>query len=82
MTQSAGKRSSCTLCQEELVCRSCFRERICGGMCRTILGWHLEFEAKTVTDISSLLCTTSLLMVCHENTHLYLTVLDMPRAVT
>ena len=44
--------------------------------------WHLEFKAKTVTDVPSLPGTACFFMLCDENTHLYLTVLDMPRAVT
>ena len=77
--QSASKRSPCTLCQEELVCRSCSQARTC---CRTKPGWHLEFKTKTVTDTPSLPGTASFFMLCDENTHLYLTVVDMPRAVT
>ena len=80
--QSASKRSPCTLCQEELVCRSCSQAGTCCGACRTNPGWHLEFNAKTVTDTPSLPGTASFFMLCDENTHLYLTVVDMPRAVT
>ena len=74
--QSASKRSPCTLCQEELVCRSCSQAGTCCGACRTNPGWHLEFKAKTVTDIPSLPGTASFFMLCDENTHLYLTVVD------
>ena len=49
---------------------------------RTNPSWHLEFKAKTVTDTRSLPGTASFFMLCDENTHLYLTVVDMPRAVT
>ena len=80
--QSASKRSPCTLCQEELVCRSCSHAGICCVMCHTNPGWHLEFKAKTVAFIPSLPGTASFFMLCVENTHLYLTVLDMPRGVT
>ena len=80
--QSASKRSPCTLCQEELVCRSCSHASTCCGACRTNPGWHLEFKAKTVTDSPSLPGTASFFMLCDENTHLYLMVVDMPRAVT
>ena len=77
--QSASKRSRCTLCQEELVCRSCSQASTFCGACRTNPGWHLEFKAKTVTESPG---TASFFMLCNENTHLYLTVVDMPRAVT
>ena len=80
--QSTSKRSPCTLCQEELVCRSCSQAGICCRSCRTNPGWHLEFKAKTVIDTPSLSGTASFFMLCDENTHLYLTVVDMPRAVT
>ena len=50
-------------------------------MCRTKPSWHLEFKTKTVTDVPSLPGTASFFMLCDENTHVYLTVLDMPRAV-
>ena len=80
--QSASKRSPCTLCQKELVCGSCSQAGTCCGACRTNPGWHLEFKAKTVTDTPSLPGTASFFMLCDENTHLYLTVVDMPRAVT
>ena len=80
--QSASKRSHCTLCQEELVCQSCSWAGICRGVCCTNPSWHLEFQAKTVTDVPSLLGTASFFMLCDQNTYLYLTVLDMPRAVT
>ena len=80
--QSATKRPHCTHCQEELVCRSCSQAGICCGVCRTNLGWLLESKAKTVTDIPSLPGTASFFMLCDENTHLYLMVPDMPRAVT
>ena len=42
----------------------------------------MEFKAKTVTDTPSLPDTASFFMLCDENTHLYLTVVDMPRAAT
>ena len=80
--QSASKRSPCTLCEEELVCRRCSQARTCCGACRTNPGRHLEFKAKTVTDTPSLPGTASFFMLCDETTHLYLTVIDMPRAVT
>ena len=80
--QSASKRSPCTLCQEELVCRSCSQAGTCCGACRTNPGWHLEFKAKMVTDIPSLPGMASFFMLCDENTHLYLTVVDIPWAVT
>ena len=80
--QNASKRSPCTLCQEELVCRSCSQAGTCCGACRTNPDWHLEFKAKTVTDIPKLPGMASFFMLCDENTHLYLTVVDMPRAVT
>ena len=80
--QSGSKRSPCTLCQEKLVCRSCSQAGTCCGACRTNPGWHLEFKAKTVTDTPSVPGTASFFMLCDENTHLYLTVVDMPRAVT
>ena len=41
----------------------------------------LGIKAKTVTDIPSLPDTASFFMLCDESTHLYLTVVDMPRAV-
>ena len=69
------------LCQEELVRRSYSQAGICCGVCCTNPGWHLEFKAKTVADIPSLPCTASFFVLCDENTHFYLTVLDMPRAV-
>ena len=75
--QSASKRSPCIL-----VCRSCSQAGTCCGACRTNPSWHLEFKAKTVTDTPSLPGTASFFMLCDENTHLYLTVVDMPRAVT
>ena len=65
--QSASKRFPCTL------------EHVVG--CRTNPGWHLESKAKTVTDIPTILGTASFFMLCDENTHLYVTVVDMPRAV-
>ena len=37
---------------------------------------------KTVTDTPNLPGMASFFMLCDENTHLYLTVVDMPRAVT
>ena len=52
--QSASKRSICTGCQKELVCRGCSQARIGCGVCRTNPGWHLEFKAKRVTGIPSL----------------------------
>ena len=64
------------------MCLSCSQAGICCGVCRTNLGWHLEFKAKTVTDITSLPGTASFFLLCDENTHLYLTVPDMPRVVT
>ena len=79
--QSARKTSPCTLCQEELVCRSCPRAHLCCGVCRANLDWHLECKAKTITDIPSPPGTASFFMLCNENTHLYFTVLYMPRAV-
>ena len=80
--QSANKRSPCTLCQEPLACRSCSQAGTPCGVCRTNPGWHLEFKAKTVTDTPSVPGTASFFMLCNENTHLYLTLVDMPRAVT
>ena len=80
--QSASQRSPWTLCQEELVCRTCSQVGTCRGACRTNPGWHLEFKAKMVTDTPSLPGTARFFMFCDENTHLYLTVVDMPRAVT
>ena len=49
---------------------------------RTHPGWHLEFNAKMVTYIPSLPDTASFFMFCDDHTHLYLRVVDMPRAVT
>ena len=80
--QRAKIRSPCTLCQEELVCRSCSQAGKRCGVCCTNPNWHLEFKAKTVTNIPSLPGMASFFMLCDENTHLYLMVLDMPRAVT
>ena len=80
--QSASKRSPCTQCQEELVCRSSSQVGTCCGAYRTNPGWHLEFKAKTVTDTPCLPGTASFFMLCDEKTHLYITVVDMPRAVT
>ena len=51
-------------------------------MCRANPSWRLELKAKTVTYIPSLPGVASFFMLCDENTHLYRTVLDMPRAVT
>ena len=79
--QSASKRSPCTVCQEELVFRSCFHTGICCGLCRTNPTWQLEFKAKTITVIPNLRGRASFFMLCDENTHLYLTVPDMPRGV-
>ena len=70
------------MCQEELVSRSCSQVGACYGACRTNPCWHLEFKAKTVTVTPSLPCTASFFMLCDENTHVYLTVVDMPREVT
>ena len=78
--QSASNRSPCTLCQADLVCQRCSQASTCSRACRTNLDWHLEFKAKTVTDTASLPCTASFFMLCDENTHLYLTLVDMPRA--
>ena len=80
--QSLSKRSPCTLCQEELVCRSCSQAGTCCAACCTNPGWHLEFKAKTVTNTPLLPGTASFFMLFDENTHLYLTMDDMPRAVT
>ena len=79
--QSANKRSLCTVCQPELVCRSSSQASICCGVCRPNPHWHLEFKVKLVTDLPSLPSTASFVMLCGENTHLYLKMLDMPRAV-
>ena len=43
---------------------------------------HLEFKAKTVTDIPSLPGMASFFMLCDDNTHVYLMVVGMPREVT
>ena len=67
------------------MCRSCSQASICCWVCRTNRGWHLEFKAKTVTNIPSLPGTASFFMLCDmlcDNTHLYLMVPDMPRAIT
>ena len=69
--QSASKSSPCTLCQEELVCRSYSQACTCCGACRTNPSWHLELKAKTVTDIPSLPGTASFFMLCDKSTHLY-----------
>ena len=80
--QSPSTRSPCTLRQEELVCRSCSQAGMYCAVCRTNPGWHLEFKLKTVTNILSLPGTPSVFMLCTENTHMYLTALDIPGAVT
>ena len=80
--QRASKRSPCTLCQEKPLCRSCSQVGTCCGTCRTNPGWLLECKGKTVTDTPSLPGTASFFMLYDKNTHLYLTVVDMPQAVT
>ena len=51
-------------------------------LCRSNPGWHLQSKANTVVDRPVLPGTTRFFMLCDENTHLYLTVLDMPPPVT
>ena len=55
------------------MCRRRSQAGTCCGARRTDPGGHLEFKAKTVTDILSLPVTASVFMLCDENTHLYLT---------
>ena len=78
--QSASKRFPCTLCQEESSYRRCSPAGTCCGAGGTNPSWHLQFKAKTVTDTPSLPGTASFFMLCDENTHLYLTVVDIPRS--
>ena len=59
------------------MCRSCSQAGTCYGACRSNPGWHLEFKAKTVTDIPRLSGTASFFMLCDQNIHLCLTVVDI-----
>ena len=48
------------------------------GMCHVTHGWHLDSNHSAVAALGA----TGFFMLCDKNTHMYLTLVDMPPSVT